>query len=112
MKATPKEMRPALEFSAPMVGPTFWRSFMTQGTGSAPPLSRPARSSASWKVKLPEICVLPLVMALITRGALYTTLSIEMAIMRSLFSVVMRPHSEAPSSVMERLTMMLPSVWS
>ena len=58
-RAIPKDINPALVFSAPIVGPTFVCSLITQGAGKAPPLSNPAKSFASSTVKLPEICVLP-----------------------------------------------------
>ncbi len=67
--ANANEIRPDEEFSAPIVGPTFVKSLITHGAGSAPPFKIPARSVASSAEKLPEICVDQLVIALINIGA-------------------------------------------
>ena len=57
-------IKPARVFSFPIVGPTLVCSLTTtHGAGKAPPFSRPARSLASSKVKSPDICVFPLLIA-------------------------------------------------
>ena len=106
--AIPKEINPARVLSAPIVGPTLVCSLITQGAGSAPPFNKPAKSFASSIVKLPEICVLPPVIGLITRGALYTTLSIVIATIRFTLSEVICPHLSEPSSVMDKSTVIFP----
>ena len=108
-KANPKETKPAFEFSAPMLGPTRFCSLIKHGAGNAPPFKSPDNDSASSKVKLPEICVFPFVIGLITVGAEYTTLSMVIATIRSLFSVVICPHSSVPSAVIPRSTVIFPS---
>ena len=70
-----------------------------QGAGNAPPFNKPDKSSASSNVKLPEIWVFPEVMGLITVGALNTKLSIEIAMIRLTFSVVIFPQASEPSDV-------------
>ena len=68
--AIAKDNKPARVFSLPIVGPTFVCSLITHGAGNAQPFKRPARSLASSKVKSPDICVFPLLIALLTTGAL------------------------------------------
>ena len=81
---------------------------MTHGAGKAPPLSNPERSFASSIEKDPDICVLPPVIAFISLGALYTTLSIVMATTRPTLSDVISAHLSAPSTVIERSTVIPP----
>ena len=65
MRATIEARVPELIESLPKEGPTDLSSKIVRGAGSAPALNNIAKSLAVSKVKFPEICPLPPVLALL-----------------------------------------------
>ena len=82
--------------SLPKSGPTVLSSMILIGAGNAPDLSKIDKSLASWTVKFPDICPLPVVIASLITGALTTSLSITMAKFLPIFFFVIKPNFLAP----------------
>ena len=97
--------------SWPSVGPTVRVSMMLTLTGSAPLRRTTARFCASSSVFWPEISALPPRIGSRTFGAVSTSPSSRMAIVRPTFFVVRSANFFAPSSVNSRLTTFWPFCW-